>query len=418
MSKEKFNNEHIKEKLKQKAWYKHRMVLFLAIFFIGMVGMTFLIYKQSKNMSNSSDLNGLQSLATNSDALMGSYSDGTGVTNGDGSAYTHELSSEEVDEKIKKFVSEHEGISEEDYTKQLKKLMKNHHETEDFILHYPLVMKGLEQPNARGNGNINFKDSVPELYQWDSRWGYQEYSADVLGFTGCGPTSLSMVAIYLLQDESKTPSWMAEFSKSEGYAVAGNGSSWELMSKGAEKIGLRVEEVSLSESSIAEALRDGKPVICIMGPGHFTEHGHFIVLTDYVGGKEVDGNLNGGSFIMHDSNCVQNSARLWKYTEIADQIEGLWAYSLPKTYKFKSQKLLKQHFEKHGKDMGFESPEEYEAAASAVINNFDSLHKTEAEDGDDIYYIEETNEFVVLSTEGFIRTYFHPDKGKKYYDSQ
>ena len=68
--------------------------------------------------------------------------------------------------------------------------------------------------------------------------------------------------------------------------------------------------------------------------------------------------------------------------------------------------------------MGFETPEEYEAAASAVINNFDSLHKTEAEDGDDIYYIEETNEFVVLSTEGFIRTYFHPDKGKKYYDSQ
>ncbi|MBR6401971.1 MAG: C39 family peptidase [Eubacterium sp.] len=418
MSKKKLDAELIKDRLKKKAWYKYRMVLFLAIFFIGMVGMTFLIYTQSKKMSEASSNDSLQPLATEMNALIDEYQDGMSQTDSDAPVYTHELSSEMVDEKIKQFVSEHDGISEKDYTKQLRKLMMKHHETEDFVLHYPLVVKGLEQPNTRGNGNINFKDSVPELYQWDSRWGYQEYSSDVLGFTGCGPTSLSMVAIYLLQDESKTPSWMAEFAKSEGYAVAGNGSSWELMSKGAEKLGLRVEEIALNEASIAEALQEGKPVICIMGPGHFTERGHFVVLTEYIGGKKTDGNLKGGSFIMHDSNCVQNTGRLWKYTELQDQIENLWAYSLPKSYKFRSEKLLKQHYQKHGKDMGFATPEEYEAAASAVVNSSSSLHKTEAEDGDDVYYIEETNEFVVVSTDGFIRTYFNPDGGKKYYDNQ
>ena len=74
--------------------------------------------------------------------------------------------------------------------------------------------------------------------------------------------------------------------------------------------------------------------------------------------------------------------------------------------------------EQHGKEMGFASSEEYEMAASDVINDPKSLHKTEKEDGDDIYYKEDTNEFVVVSTDGYVRTYFNPDAGKKYFDRQ
>lgn len=87
-------------------------------------------------------------------------------------------------------------------------------------------------------------------------------------------------------------------------------------------------------------------------------------------------------------------------------------------YYFRNAKLLGQHYEKHGIEMGFASEEEYEAAASAVINNPNALHKTEKEDGDGIYYVEETNEFVVLSKDGYIRTYFWPSAGIKYYNRQ
>ena len=87
-------------------------------------------------------------------------------------------------------------------------------------------------------------------------------------------------------------------------------------------------------------------------------------------------------------------------------------------YKFRSDKYLNQHYEKHGIDMGFDSAEDYEKAASDVINDPDALHKTEKEDGDYVYYLEDTNEFVILSTDGYIRTYFLPDAGKKYYDKQ
>lgn len=87
-------------------------------------------------------------------------------------------------------------------------------------------------------------------------------------------------------------------------------------------------------------------------------------------------------------------------------------------YRFRNKKLLTQHYEKHGIDMGFGNAEEYEAAASAVVCNPDSLHKTEKEDGDDVYYLTATNEFVVVSTDGYIRTYFKPDSGLRYYNKQ
>lgn len=85
---------------------------------------------------------------------------------------------------------------------------------------------------------------------------------------------------------------------------------------------------------------------------------------------------------------------------------------------FRNANLLEQHYQKHGIDMGFDSAEEYEKAAAAVPFNPEALHKTEAEDGDDVYYIESTNEFVVVSTDGYLRTYFNPDRGKDYFDRQ
>lgn len=87
-------------------------------------------------------------------------------------------------------------------------------------------------------------------------------------------------------------------------------------------------------------------------------------------------------------------------------------------YKFRNQNLLNQHYEKHGREMGFASAAEYEKAASAVVNNPAALHKIEKEDGDDVYYVESTNEFVVVSTDGYIRTYFLPDRGIDYYNKQ
>ena len=88
------------------------------------------------------------------------------------------------------------------------------------------------------------------------------------------------------------------------------------------------------------------------------------------------------------------------------------------TLTFKNDSLKNQHYEKHGKEMGYKNADEYEQAAAAVVNNPASLHKLEAEDGDDVYYLEATNEFVIVSSKGYIRTYYYPGDGKAYFDRQ
>ena len=89
-----------------------------------------------------------------------------------------------------------------------------------------------------------------------------------------------------------------------------------------------------------------------------------------------------------------------------------------KALRFRNKKLLQQHYEKHGIEMGFKSAADYESAAAAVVENPDALHKTEQEDNDDIYYIESTNEIVFVSEDGYIRTYFNPSRGIRYYNEQ
>lgn len=88
------------------------------------------------------------------------------------------------------------------------------------------------------------------------------------------------------------------------------------------------------------------------------------------------------------------------------------------TYSFRNEKLLNDHYEKHGIEMGFDSAESYEAAANEVINHPDALHRIEEEDGDDVYYLEENNGFVIVSIDGYIRTFFYPDDGLDYFNRQ
>ncbi len=87
-------------------------------------------------------------------------------------------------------------------------------------------------------------------------------------------------------------------------------------------------------------------------------------------------------------------------------------------HRFRSKKLLDDHYKKHGKEMGFASAAEYVEAANRVVSSPDVLYKLEKEDNDHVYYLEETNEFVVISQDGYIRTYFNPSAGIDYFNRQ
>lgn len=87
-------------------------------------------------------------------------------------------------------------------------------------------------------------------------------------------------------------------------------------------------------------------------------------------------------------------------------------------YSFRNENALESHYAKHVSEFDYSSKEEYLAGANKVIESTDALHKNEAEDNDDVYYLEDTNEFVIVSTDGYIRTYFKPSDGIDYYNRQ
>lgn len=105
-------------------------------------------------------------------------------------------------------------------------------------------------------------------------------------------------------------------------------------------------------------------------------------------------------------------------TDISSNVADTRQDNTSSTYSFRNEKYLSEHFEKHGKEFDYETKEEYEAGANRVIQSKDVLHKIEAEDGDDVYYVEDSNEFVIVSTDGYIRTYFKPSDGIDYYNRQ
>lgn len=203
-----------------------------------------------------------------------------------------------------------------EYPQSLLELLERNPETVDFVYDYP--EEGKKQHEIDLSGEVTQGD-IPLFLQWDERWGYQEYGSDMLAITGCGPTCLSMVYCGLTGKTDKNPLEMARFSEEQGYYSDGIGTSWTLMSQGAIQLGLNVQEIPLTAQLIIDQLNAGHPVICTMGPGDFTDSGHYIVLL------QVNDN---GSIAINDPNSPQNSEKSWDLEQLMGQMKNLWAYSL------------------------------------------------------------------------------------------
>ncbi|MBR2123348.1 MAG: C39 family peptidase [Lachnospiraceae bacterium] len=158
---------------------------------------------------------------------------------------------------------------------------------------------------------------IPLIMQWDKRWGFYPYGSSVTGLTGCGPTCLSMVVAGLTGNVKAAPDRIAKFAEDEGYYMQGTGTRWSLFTEGAEKFRVSGRELPASAEYIKEELDLGHPVIMSMGPGIFTDTGHFILIAGYCGDR----------LIIHDPNSRGISSRLWEFDKIRDQIYGVWAFS-------------------------------------------------------------------------------------------
>ena len=137
-------------------------------------------------------------------------------------------------------------------------------------------------------GDVRFTDGATEVVyfnQLDQRYANQPFGTDNIGGYGCGPTSMAIV-VSSLTDEIVDPIAMAKWAYENGGWCKGQGSYHSLIPNAAKAWGLNVEGCKASEPQrILDALSQGKLVVAIMGKGHFTTTGHFIVLRGVQDGK-------------------------------------------------------------------------------------------------------------------------------------
>lgn len=212
----------------------------------------------------------------------------------------------EAKEKIEKIKE-----NSKEYPKELLELLEHNKETADFVYDYP---KKKNNKPAKTIGKIS-SGKIPELLQWDERWGYAEYVDNMIAINGCGPTALSMVAAGLTGDNRITPYKVAKYAGKNGYYVEGTGTAWSLMTEASRHFGVRGREISLDENVVVAELASGHPIICSVGPGDFTSSGHFIVLAG----------IEEGKIKVNDPNSRERSRR-WDYDRLSGQINNLWAF--------------------------------------------------------------------------------------------
>ncbi len=204
----------------------------------------------------------------------------------------------------------------EDRTEYPEKLLAayvNNTEMEEFLLGY-----FTPDPEQTGElSDLEQQEKYPLLLQWDKRWGYSPYGESIIALSGCGPVCLSMVVVTLTGNTEWTPARVAQFSEENGYYVQGVGTAWSLMTEGAEQLGVKAEELSLSESAMKAVLDEGGAIICTLRPGDFTTEGHYIVIHGY----------NEEGFLVNDPNCIARSNLTWSYDKLYGQIKNLWAYT-------------------------------------------------------------------------------------------
>lgn len=120
--------------------------------------------------------------------------------------------------------------------------------------------------------------------------------------------------------------------------------------------------------------------------------------------------------ILFVTSCsVNNNQKQSDKSDVVTETEKAQATQ----YGFRTSVLWEDHFSKHGAELGKITKEQYLQMANDLINSKSKSVLTKYEDdGDKLFYDVNKNEFLVLSTDGYIRTFFKPDDGLDYYNKQ
>ena len=116
--------------------------------------------------------------------------------------------------------------------------------------------------------------------QKDPRWKNIPYTIDgdaieTIGYSGCGPTCAAMLVASVC-DPAITPPDMCSYAIETGTRTANDGTDWAFYGKIALRYGLAYRQ-TVRNAEALECVKAGGVAICSMGPGRWTNGGHYIL---------------------------------------------------------------------------------------------------------------------------------------------
>ena len=159
--------------------------------------------------------------------------------------------------------------------------------------------------------------------QSDARWGSFLYGGkDPLSTYGCGPTVMAMVVTSLTGNQV-LPTDMAAWAAANKSWAPGQGSYHRLILDSALAYGLTAAPVKdYTVQGLADALNSGHLVVALMKKGHFTQNGHFIILTRFTEEgmiKIADANQYDNSQIDWDPSLILKVPRFKRRASLDDR---------------------------------------------------------------------------------------------------
>ena len=156
-------------------------------------------------------------------------------------------------------------------------------------LYFSIVKKGKEYSPVWIMRKLPFITekgmSMPLYIQFDPRWGAENFGGSRIGSSACGPSAMAMCFSYLKNEVITPPDLVNAIGGGYGYYIKGVGSTYSIIDKAVETYGLQCKRIEYDE--IIDELNSGHPIVACMGPGTFTQAGHFIALSGVAENGEI-----------------------------------------------------------------------------------------------------------------------------------
>lgn len=201
----------------------------------------------------------------------------------------------------------------EAYPQSILDVYYNNEDNLDFVYNY--AFHGNDYASMTYTEEELQSETVPALYMFDTRWGYETIGGDYIKKDGCGAVSLAMAYLAVFHDGGADPVTISRLAEENDCIGMFGGIRARDIARLAELMGFAVTEHSyeeggeLSEEELQNALDTPGTVVLAAMSGE-TFGGHALIIRGY--GED--------GYYINDPASVENTETVWQFDVFKNEL--------------------------------------------------------------------------------------------------